>query len=129
MGEKHAQHLKATIFEHYEITEDWGGTKFKGIDLEWNYFNSHKDYACRLSIKNYIRNLLLWLGHIKPTKKQVSSHKHRKINYGANEQYTHTLPPSPALDEKECNESTKLWAPSYFTLAQSTTNYLLQSTG
>jgi hypothetical protein len=33
-------------------------------------------------------------------KKQLSPHKHHNINYGAKEQYTHTTPPSPALDKK-----------------------------
>ena len=100
MGEKHALHLKSTLQEHYSITEDWEGTKFAGIDLEWNYAPTHKSRSCRLSIKNYIRDLLLRVGHPSPAKPQLSPHKHRGITYGAKEQHTHTAPPSPKLDEK-----------------------------
>ena len=100
VGEKHALHLKSTLQEHYSITEDWEGKKFAGIDLEWNYATTHKARSCRLSIKNYIRDLLLRVGHPPPAKPQLSPHKHREITYGAKEQYTHVALPSPKLDEK-----------------------------
>ena len=93
-------HLKSVLLEHYEISEDWEGKKFAGIDPDWNYAASHKDRTCRLSIKNYIQDLFLKLGHPLPTKKQLSPHKHRKIKYGTKEQYTHIKTPSPKLNEK-----------------------------
>ena len=68
VGEKHALHLKAALLQHYEISEDWEGKKFVGIDLEWNYAANHKDCTCRLSIKNYIRDLLIRVGHPMPSK-------------------------------------------------------------
>ena len=68
MGEQHAHHLRKILQEHYEISEDWEGTKFAGIDLEWNYAAQHVDRTCRLSIKNYIATLLLKFGHKLPTK-------------------------------------------------------------
>ena len=37
VGKQHAEHL-ATIFKKYHsITEDWGGKKYSGIDLKWDY--------------------------------------------------------------------------------------------
>ena len=57
VGKQHAQHFKSMLCKHYEITKDWSGTKFAGINLEWNYSITHKDCSCRLSIKNYIRDL------------------------------------------------------------------------
>ena len=59
VGEEHALHLKTALLQHYEISEDWKGKKFAGIDLEWNYADTHKECTCCLSIKNYIRDLLL----------------------------------------------------------------------
>ena len=82
VGEEHALYLKSALLQHYEISEDWEGKKFGGIDLEWNYAATHKDHTCRLSIKNYIRDLLLRVGHQMPAKKQLSPHKHREIVYG-----------------------------------------------
>jgi hypothetical protein len=58
VGKKHALHLKSTLLKHYEITEDWEGKKFAGIDLEWNYAPEHAKRSCRIYIKNYIRDLL-----------------------------------------------------------------------
>jgi hypothetical protein len=100
VGEKHALHLKSTLQEHYTITEDWEGKKFAGINLEWNYASTHKARSCRLSMKNYIRDLLLKVGHTPPAKPQLAPHKHRKITYGAKEQHTHVASPSPKLDPK-----------------------------
>ena len=82
------------------LLKDWAGKKFAGIDLKWTYVTTHKARSCRLSIKNYIRDLLFRVGHPTPTKPQLSPHKHRKIVYGAKEQHTHRAPPSPKLDEK-----------------------------
>eukprot|EP00957_Ditylum_brightwellii_P196607 14979868-Ditylum_brightwellii.AAC.1 len=100
MGKKHAQHLKSILCKHYGIMEDWESSKFVGIDLKWNYATTHKDRTCQLSIKNYICDLLLHVGHIMPPKKQLLPHKHCEINYGAKEQYTHTASPGPELDKK-----------------------------
>ena len=58
------------------------------------------DCMCRLSIKNYIQDLLLRVGHPMPSKKQLSPHKYRAIVYGAKQQYAHVESSSPSLDEK-----------------------------
>ena len=98
--EKHALHLKAALLQHYEISKDWEGKKFAGIDLEWNYAVNHKDRTCRLSIKNYIQDILLTMDYPMPSKRQLLPHKHRKIIYGTKQQYAHVLGSSPSLDEK-----------------------------
>ena len=33
VGRKHADHLLGVLNQHYEISEDWEGKKFAGIDL------------------------------------------------------------------------------------------------
>ena len=54
VGEKHANHLKAALLQHYEITKYWEDKKLASIDLEWKYAVKHKKRTCCLSIKNYI---------------------------------------------------------------------------
>ena len=40
LGKEHALHLLKTLELNYEITTDWEGTKFAGIDLAWDYHAS-----------------------------------------------------------------------------------------
>jgi hypothetical protein len=46
VGEEHAIHLCDTIKEHYDITKNWTGDLYSGINLEWNYTAC----TCRLSM-------------------------------------------------------------------------------
>ena len=59
VGERHIHHLRDVLKQHYEITEDWTGTKFGGINIKWNYAQKYADRTCRLCIKDYIKDLLL----------------------------------------------------------------------
>ena len=95
MGAKHAQHLCNTLQEHYTITTNWTGSKFVNIELDWDYTKC----TCRLAMKNYIDKVLLKYGHTKPTKPQLSPHKHTEIQYVTTAQYTHAPDSSPQLDK------------------------------
>ena len=90
----HAKHLRDTLLEHYEITQDWTGSRFAGIDLAWDYYKR----TCRMSIKNYIKNLLLKWGHTIPSKPQHSPFCHTPIIYGTKQQFTHSPYASPPLN-------------------------------
>ena len=46
VGERHALHLKTFLGEHYEITKNWKGDLYSGINLQWDYTNR----TCRLSM-------------------------------------------------------------------------------
>ena len=37
VGEDHAQHLVNILRKHYDISEDWEGTKYIGLTLDWDY--------------------------------------------------------------------------------------------
>ncbi len=37
VGQEHAMHLISILKEHYELSEDWKGTKFIGLTLKWDY--------------------------------------------------------------------------------------------
>ncbi len=49
-GRQHAEHLLAAHQENYEVTTDWDGTKFAGIDLKWDYNKN----ICRCTMDGYI---------------------------------------------------------------------------
>ena len=63
VGRKHAEHLASVLKNYHEISEDWEGAKFSGIDLNWDYTKQHSGRTCILSMKNYIAKLLLKVGH------------------------------------------------------------------
>jgi hypothetical protein len=75
VGRQHAEHLLLALQQNYTVTTDWEGTKFAGIDLQWDYTKR----TCRLTMNNYIEELLIKYDHPKPKKPQHSPHAHRKI--------------------------------------------------
>ena len=99
-GDQHVQHLQKVFQEHYEITTDWEGEKFAGINIEWSYAKKHSKRSCRRCTKNYISNILIKHDHPMPLKPQLSPHKHREIQYGAKVQTALYVDTSPPLDAK-----------------------------
>ena len=97
VGRTHADHLLSVLNQHYEMSVDWEGKKFAGIDIEWNYAARHGDRTCRLSMANYISDLLFREGHKAPSTPQLSPHKHREIVYGAKQQFADDTDKSAAL--------------------------------
>jgi hypothetical protein len=96
-GRQHAQHLITALQSNYEVSEDWTGSKFSGIDLKWDYIKR----TCRLTMDGYITELRLRYGHPNPTKPQHSPHKHRPIVYGSTAQFeTDDVDTSEPLDAK-----------------------------
>ena len=75
VGREHANHLANILRKYHDITTDWNGTKFAGIDLDWNYTNRE----CRLTMENYILDLLIKYDHPMPKKPQNSPHRHIPI--------------------------------------------------
>jgi hypothetical protein len=94
-GREHAEHLHSTLQKHYEVTTDWEGKKFAGIDLQWDYAAR----TCRATMDGYINEVLIKFDHQRPKKPQQSPHKHRKIIYGAEAQLQNIeIDTSPPLD-------------------------------
>ena len=87
VGEENAKHLINTLKQYYNIEEDWEGTSFLNIELEWDY----QRRTCRLSMKNYIEEVRVRYGHKKPTKPQHAPHKHMPPTYGAKTQFAKPL--------------------------------------
>ena len=36
-GKQHADHLMDIIQEHYTISHDWSGSRYLGMDIDWDY--------------------------------------------------------------------------------------------
>ena len=87
--------------EHHKISQDWEGKKFAGINLKWHYAVKHCDITCRLSVKNYIADLLLKLGHPMPKKPQLSPHKSKTVNYSNRIQMAQEEDASKPLNEAD----------------------------
>ena len=83
-----ADHLSSVLKNHHYIYRYWEGNKFAGIDLYWNFATKNCDRTCCLSIKNYIKTLLVKLNHPMPSKPQLSPHKCREVKYGSKIQLT-----------------------------------------
>ena len=86
--------------QNYEITVDWEGTKLSGIYLAWNYDEHHAKRTCRISMNGYIDKFLIKYGHLRPSKSQLSLHKHREVTYGAKEQLALEEDKSPPLNKE-----------------------------
>ena len=95
VGEKHAIHLRDTIKQHYDLTENWNGDLYAGINLVWNY----KKRTCRLTMDEYIATVLLKYNHPIPKKRQLSPSKAAPINFGAKTQFTPDEDTSDLLDD------------------------------
>ena len=94
---ENAMHLISILKQHYEISEDWSGTKYIGITFEWDYSNRR----VHLSMPGYITKALQRFGHEKPRRVQNSPHPHVAPVYGAKAQYAAVETPSPLLDKQE----------------------------
>ena len=36
-GKQHADHLASILKKHYNISQDWEGKRYLGLDLDWDY--------------------------------------------------------------------------------------------
>jgi len=95
VGRQHAEHLAGILKRYHDITEDWEGKRFAGIDLKWDYVKRE----VRLTMEGYIRELLLKYGHPMPAKPVRTPHKCKPINYGASSQLVDEEDTSAPLNE------------------------------
>ena len=90
-----ADHLASVLKKHHDISQNWEGKKFAGIDLDWNYTKKHCDRTCRLSMKNYIKILLVKLNHPMP----------RSRNYPPTNSAKSSMAARPSLPPKRTHPS------------------------
>ena len=63
VGKENSDHLINTINKHYTCSEEWTGTLYCGITLDWNY----KQHYLDISMPKYIPKLLQRFKHNAPT--------------------------------------------------------------
>ena len=76
---KDAEHLRDTLQKDYKITEDWEGTNYCGIDINWNYEEGWVD----TDMTGYGQRGLTRFNHPKPSRPQHSPSKWTEPTYGA----------------------------------------------
>ena len=62
VGKQHADHLATILKKYHNITEDWEGKKYAGIDLKWDY----EKRTCRTTMDGYILDLRNRFQHMQP---------------------------------------------------------------
>jgi hypothetical protein len=83
VGKEHAKHLIRILKEYYEISEDWSGNKYIGINFDWDYVNRR----VHLSMPGYIERVLRRFGHNRSPRMQNSPHPHVAPTYRAKVQF------------------------------------------
>jgi hypothetical protein len=79
VGIEHAQHLREVLKSKYTITEDWEGTHFLGMQLDWDYDKRTVD----ISMPGYIEKALQRFQHPSPKRPEHSPHVYIEPSYGA----------------------------------------------
>ena len=99
IGNKHVQHLIQVLKQDYQIEEDWGGTQYIGLTVEWNY----KRHEVHISMPGYVEKALARFGHQVPKHPQHQLHKHTILTNEATVQYAKAEDKSRLLakDEKK----------------------------
>jgi hypothetical protein len=98
-SKEHVHHLTQVLKQHYQIEEDWGGTRYIGLPGVWEY----KRHEVHISMPGYIEKSLAPFGHQVPKHHQHQPHKHTIGIYGASIQYAKAEEKSRPLakDEKK----------------------------
>jgi hypothetical protein len=91
-----AQHLLDSIATKYPVKADWTGSKYIGIDLDWDY----KKREVRLSMKGYVKKALKEFQHPMPEKPVYGPTPYTAPIYGKSVQYAPTIP-VPTFTDKQ----------------------------
>ena len=97
VGKDNINHLIQVLEEHYEITKDWEGLKYGGINMDWDYTKR----VVHLSMPNYVTNALQRFAHEFPKKPQHQPHQHAVPAYGQKIQYAKNDDTSQPLSTEE----------------------------
>ncbi len=92
-----AEHLLKVRKIHYRTTEDWTGTKYMGLTIEWDYKNGQ----VHIWMPGDIKMTLVRFNHETPKKVQNSLHPHTILTYGTKIQYADQPDNSPKLNKED----------------------------
>ena len=91
-----AQHLLDSIAAKYPVKADWTGSKYIGIDLDWNY----EAGEVKLSMKGYVQKALKEFLHKPPSKPVNGPTPYTAPVYGKSVQYAPTEEPKTFTDKQ-----------------------------
>ena len=112
VGDQHANHLKQSLEQDYNVTVDWHGSKYVGISLKWDYEVRTLD----ISVPGFVAKPLVKIQHPAPAKPQHAPAKAAPINYGAKVQQKHLRTICRRYRQREL-EGSRMWrVPSLGTL-------------
>ena len=78
-NEDDANHLINAVKDHYEVTTDWKGQLYIGMDLDWHYDKGYVD----ASMNGYARRALDKFDHKPPARAQHAPHPYNAPVYGS----------------------------------------------
>jgi hypothetical protein len=97
VGKQHAEHLRKTVLQTYELTTDWTATVYSGMTLKWD----NKNKTCDISMPGYVSNVLSKFQHDAPKHPQHTPSRYVTPVYGAKTQYA-TNDETPPLTAQQC---------------------------
>ena len=77
-SKEEADHLIISIAANYPVKTDWTGSKYVGINLDWNY----TEIEVKLSMKGYLKKALKEYPHKAPSKLFDAPTKYHKPEFG-----------------------------------------------
>jgi hypothetical protein len=83
INKAHVHHLIKTLKIDYAIDEDWEGTRYLGMAIDWDYTKRE----VHLTMPGYIEKTLARFNHEPPKKPQHQPHVHSIPVFGATTQY------------------------------------------
>ena len=88
-----------TLKTIHNISEDWGGKLYCGLNLEWDYC----EREVLVAISYYVTKAPHIFQHATPRRAQYAPHQWMRPNYGATNQLATPLDSSPPIpEEQEC---------------------------
>ena len=91
-----AEHLISALTNNYDITVDWTGAHFCGLNIDWHYAQGWVDIA----MVDYVIMALQKLQHIFPARPQLAPHEWTEPVYGQKRQFAKLHDTSPLLNKK-----------------------------
>jgi hypothetical protein len=104
-----ADHLISSIEANYPVKTDWTGSKYIGIDLDWDYTKRE----VKLSMKGYVKEALKEYQHTPPPKPFDALTKYHKLEFGQKIQYERTDESKP-LSPKQIKTIHKKYVENFY---------------
>ena len=93
VSKQHGNHLVYILSEHYTISHDWTGSRYLGINIDWDYMNRD----VHLLMISYVRYALKRFQQTCPQIPQDQPYPQVKPTYGAKSQYATNKDDSPMM--------------------------------